>query len=1371
VGVEVTGGQVQLLSGHEEGWVASTVIECPTGFRYDLVLLDADVPGNSSLMVTVLDATSSPTLPGYANETIPGYVNITRTDVSLTRLNWTAYPSIRIQATLVADGTDVPRMRGWSLYFCTLGEWRDDFLGTGKMEDSRGMIAHTGEAKINPIDGGANWFEDYDAYPPVVFTKGWRTTDFTAIYTDVGGTGYATPTTVASKAVAGVTFADLDNDGDLEMIQAKLEEPNTVIHDHEIWWGDGTGKWSASGCKKLYNEKTARNVAAGDFNGDGWLDLVITDYDSFNDAKRNQVWLNKGDGEFNYRPDISIDSPYNRRMDTGDLNNDGYDDFIVVTNNGAGCYFGGPNGPDGTADIVFSTYVWYSQPRIRDMDQDGYLDILLPTVSREDEDNIGAIYLGGPNGPDTTPDYTFNRTMFYAHDANAGDINGDGYIDIVIVDQGDEGAFIYMGSADGWKYEPSSQIQGRLSAVEIVDVDLDGYDDLVLTNDSKLHVYYGWETLSSTPDITIQFSSTSVFQMAIAVAKCGSPMGSFTTEPITKPDNMRWDILDLDGTLPENTSVSISVLDDRRVPIAGYRRLTDTNIDLSGLAGHGTIRIKVKMTSRSNDTTPVLDRLLVNWMDPMEWREQFYGVAKIAGLEGLDVSSDELRRAQEVGGPGDGHYLSKAFGPEVTREADSIHTLRYTAHLGTSQSGKIRLVDAVTSQVLAETPLRSGTQEWDPLGTFSLKDHPSIQVNVTAEGLDVAGEFALDDIWVNWTSRMNLPPTIIDIWPGEPTVKRTRSVDLYVNVSDDYDDQVDLTVVVQHRLHGSDTWKVDLFDPAVEARCEDGLWVFPIMPRVDAPLGLYTFRANVTDWDGTYSGYIGFPKTLEVLPSLPSAPTNIYATAMDSTVELEWRQPVDIGDSTILGYRIYRGSTNDSLELLFTTGSSAITYLDEDVENGVSYYYALLAYTEEGNGALSKIVEARPAGPPTVPLDLTAEVGDEQVTLAWEAPEKSGGFPLESYYIYKGPTGYQLTWEVNVTGTEFTITGLVNGQTYYFAVSALNQIGEGPMTETLSVSPASLPEAPRDLSATARTERVTLTWKSPSDTGGLDIVEFVIYRGEDPDSLEELREVPRSTSIYNDNGVVGGVTYYYAVAAVTSFGEGPLSEVVSVMPVGPPGEPGDLMAVPGDGQVTLSWSAPENDGGYTVTVYVIMRGTSSDDLTLLSQVLDTLSYLDDEVTNDQTYYYAVAAVNDVGEGLLTDAVEVTPFRPPTVPGRVLTFTGEAKGGKVELAWVAPGDDGGSQLTGYVILRGESTEDMVIVATLGVVTSWTDVDAKRGTTYLYTVAALNEHGQGEPFDGIEIKVTEEEESPGPGLVAAMAALVLAGLVRRRGRRRA
>ncbi|MCK5253366.1 MAG: fibronectin type III domain-containing protein, partial [Thermoplasmata archaeon] len=711
---------------------------------------------------------------------------------------------------------------------------------------------------------------------------------------------------------------------------------------------------------------------------------------------------------------------------------------------------------------------------------------------------------------------------------------------------------------------------------------------------------------------------------------------------------------------------------------------------------------------------------------------------------------------QDVGGPADGLYLSQSFGPELTRDADRFHTLRYIARLGMSQSGTVRLVDAVTSEVMAQTPLRSGTNEWDLTGMIDLRDHPSIRLNITAGGLDVAGAFILDDLWVNWTPRSNQPPIVVDMWPGKPTVERTKTVELYVNVSDDYDDIGNLTVNVGHSLQGSGVWSSNLFHPTMEASYEGDLWVFYLNPPYNAELGNYTFRVNVTDLDNDHTGFITYPALLEVLPGLPSIPTDLVVTAMDSAVKLEWRSPRDTGDSPILGYRIFRGTSNDSLELISTVEPSNITYLDGTVENGVTYFYAVLAFTAHGNGELSEIIEIRPVGKPTAPLDLAAQMNEGQVILTWRAPESDGSQPVLDYYLYKGNSEYLLTWEVTVTGTEYTYTGLTKGEDYYFAVSARNVLGEGPMSSVVSATYVSLPSAPRDLTANGGILKVKLTWHSPNDNGGLGITGFVIYRGVIPGSLEELKTFGAAPSLYTDADVEGGITYYYSVAAMNSLGEGPMCEAVPTMPIGPPGAPGGLGAIEGDGQVTLTWTAPVRDGGYPVMGYVIMRGSSPDDLTSFSQVMDQLTYVDDDVTNGETYHYAVAAINDVGEGLLSAIAEATPFRLPTVPGTVRLLTGKVKDGKVELFWATPGDDGGTALTGYVVLRGSSADDMEVVATLGVVTSWTDEDAKRGRTYLYSVAALNEHGKGEPINEVEVKVPKkEEESPGFGLVAALA----------------
>jgi len=79
--------------------------------------------------------------------------------------------------------------------------------------------------------------------------------------------------------------------------------------------------------------------------------------------------------------------------------------------------------------------------------------------------------------------------------------------------------------------------------------------------------------------------------------------------------------------------------------------------------------------------------------------------------------------------------------------------------------------------------------------------------------------------------------------------------------------------------------------------------------------------------------------------------------------------------------------------------------------------------------------------------------------------------------------------------------------------------------------------------------------------------------------------------------------------------------------------------------------------------------------------------------------------------------------------------------------------------------------LAIVATLGAVTVWTDTAVERGSTYYYTVAAINAVGQGEAFAAYEVKVPKEQkEEPGFGAIGMGIALAAAVLVMATQRRR-
>jgi fibronectin type 3 domain-containing protein len=288
----------------------------------------------------------------------------------------------------------------------------------------------------------------------------------------------------------------------------------------------------------------------------------------------------------------------------------------------------------------------------------------------------------------------------------------------------------------------------------------------------------------------------------------------------------------------------------------------------------------------------------------------------------------------------------------------------------------------------------------------------------------------------------------------------------------------------------------------------------------------------------------------------------------------------------------------------------------------------------------------------------SAAAGNSSVGLTWTAPGSNGGASITAYKVYRSTTSGGETLLTTVGNVNsFTDTTAVNGNTYFYDVSAVNSVGEGAASNERAATPATVPGAPTLTAAVAGGSSVALAWNAPASNGGAQITGYDVYRGTTSGG-ETLLTTLGSMSTYIDASLSAGTTYYYTVSAVNSRGEGARSNELSATPdATPPAKPaGVKLVVAGTNQLALDWEASTDNVG--VSRYNVFRNN-----VLVGTVTET-QYLDSGLTAGASYTYQVRAVDAAGNfsqpssNLTAKTFAVSNVATGTLAGAVYDATGK-----------------------------------------------------------------------------------------------------------------
>ncbi len=263
----------------------------------------------------------------------------------------------------------------------------------------------------------------------------------------------------------------------------------------------------------------------------------------------------------------------------------------------------------------------------------------------------------------------------------------------------------------------------------------------------------------------------------------------------------------------------------------------------------------------------------------------------------------------------------------------------------------------------------------------------------------------------------------------------------------------------------------------------------------------YSYTVSAINSCGTSSQGPSGSGTTTGVPNTPGAPTVSNPTC--NSLQISWSAV-----SGAASYQLFRNGVQ-------IANPTTTSYTDTGLSSGTTYSYALKACNSCGCSSTGTNGSGTTTGIPGTPSPPSGTPGCTSVFLTWSAVTGAS-----SYNIYRNATQIGSS-----TTTSYTDSGLSQGNTYFYTISACNSCGCSSQSSSASVTTLSAPSTPSAPTLSNVTSgSITVSWTSVAGATSYSL------------QRNGTTIANPSTSPYNDTGLTPNTNYCYRVAAVNSCG-------------------------------------------------------------------------------------------------------------------------------------------------------------------------------------------------------------------------------------------